>query len=187
GSSLPLANGYPMAYAPPEHRFAVFENFLYDPRQASAIPQNFAPAEHSPAAAVARVAASGGVCVKTYFEPGFGEQRGKLPTPTPELIRDVVAESHKRHLPLLLHANSLSAHRFAVNVGADVAVHGLWEWEQRERAEEAGMPLPVREVIDAEVHLGMGVMPTSRVISGLEDLFAPEFLDDPMLAKVLPP
>src|SRR5262249_39343113 len=33
---------------------------------------------------------------------------------------------------------------------------------------------------------GTGVMPTSRMISGLEDLFAPGLLDDPQLAHVLP-
>ncbi|HKE14498.1 MAG TPA: amidohydrolase family protein [Kofleriaceae bacterium] len=31
------------------------------------------------------------------------------------------------------------------------------------------------------------MMPTSRVIGGLEDLFAPGFLSDPQLARVLPP
>jgi len=186
GAALPLANAYPMAYAPPELRFTLFPNFIYDPRQADAIPREFTAVDHSPAADVARVAASGAICVKTFYERGFGAQEGKLPLPTLEMIRDVVAESHRRHLPLLIHANALRAHRFALDAGADVAVHGIWEWEQPEGARIDGIPADVSAVIDDEVRAGMGVMPTSRVISGLEDLFAPAFLDDPELTNVLP-
>lgn len=63
--------------------------------------------------------------MKAHFESGFGAQRGKLPTPTVDLMRDVLSESHRRHLPLLLHANSLSAHRFAVSVGVDAVLFGI--------------------------------------------------------------
>src|SRR5262249_28211161 len=117
GGGLALANGYPMSFAPSPLRFTVFPNFLYDPRQAASIPSSFSPADHTPAAPVERVAKGGGICVKTYYESGFGEQRGKLPTPTSETLRDVVAESHRRHLPVLLHANGLTAHKAAVNAG----------------------------------------------------------------------
>ena len=34
GDSLPFANGYPMSFAPPERRFKLFPNFIYDPKQA---------------------------------------------------------------------------------------------------------------------------------------------------------
>src|SRR5579859_6147498 len=37
GESLPFANGYPMSFAPPEARFQLFPNFIYDPNQASTI------------------------------------------------------------------------------------------------------------------------------------------------------
>jgi hypothetical protein len=75
GQSLPIANGYPMSFAPPVTRSQVFPNFIYDPKQASSIPSEYKPQEHSPAAAVARVKNSGGICVKTYFEHGFGRDR----------------------------------------------------------------------------------------------------------------
>ena len=119
GGALALANGYPMAYLPSPERFAVFSNFLYDARQAAAIPAQYPAAEHTPEAAVARVAAAGGICVKSFHESGFGAQRGTLPTPSEEMMREAVAASHRRHLPLLLHANSLAAHRFAATVGVD--------------------------------------------------------------------
>lgn len=184
GGGITVANGYPMAYVPPEIRYSVFTNFLYDPGQS--IPPQYPASEHTPAAVVERVAASGARCVKAFYEPGFADQEGKLPVPSLEAMRAVAAEAHKRHLPLLMHANRVSAHRFALDAGADIAVHGIWEWEQPRGTPHDALPASVRSVVEGEIHAGMGVMPTSRVISGLEDLFSPAFLDDPELTKVLP-
>jgi hypothetical protein len=76
GPSLPIANGYPMSSTPPPAtRFKLFPNFLYDPKQASSTPPEYRPGDHTPTAAVARVKNEGGVCVKTYFERGFGRDR----------------------------------------------------------------------------------------------------------------
>jgi imidazolonepropionase-like amidohydrolase len=184
GSALVLANGYPMAYFPSPQRFALFPNFLYDPRQAGSIPSSYRPADHSPEAAVGRVAAAGGICVKSAFEPGFGPQRATLPTPTEPLMRQVLAASHERHLPLLLHANSLTAHRFAAAIPVDAVVHGLWNWEGAQSG--TGLPIEVQRVLEDERKSGIAAMATLRVMGGLADLFSPEFLDDPHLARVLP-
>lgn len=184
GPGVVEANGYPMAYVPPAIRFDVFPNFLYDERQRADIPAKYLPAEHTPAADVARVVASGGVCVKTFYEPGFGEQSGKLPMPTIETLRAVAEETHRRHLPLLIHANSIAAHRTALDAGADVVAHGMWNWGADD--DQTELPRAAREVLDAEARAKMAMMPTARVIAGLGDLFAPELLTDPRLAKVLP-
>ena len=72
GDALILANGYPMSFWPPETRFDLSPNFIYDPKQASSIPPGYKPEYHTVAAAVARVKNSGGICVKTFFERGFG-------------------------------------------------------------------------------------------------------------------
>jgi imidazolonepropionase-like amidohydrolase len=183
GGPLALANGYPMGYLPSPERFARFPNFLYDPRQADSIPAAYPAADHTPEAAVARVAAGGGICVKSAYESGFGAQQGTLPTPTEALMREVVAASHRRHLPLLLHANSLTAHRFATAVHVDAVAHGLWNWEVHA---EHGLPDEIRRVLDDERAAGIATMATLRVIGGLADLFSPEFLDEPHLAQVLP-
>jgi imidazolonepropionase-like amidohydrolase len=188
GNGLALANGYPMSFLPPEARFNSYPNFLYDPRQAKDIPPAYRPDEHTPAAAVDRAAAGGAICIKSYWERGFGPDRGRLPTPTEEQMRDVLAASHRHHLPLLLHANSLAAHRFAVATTVDAVAHGLWNWDEAKTAGDRPPALPdeVRRVLDDERATGLGYMPTSRVIGGLEDLFADRFLDEPALTKVLP-
>ena len=185
GNALVLANGYPMVYMPPATRFDAYPNFLHDPAQQGTIPGKFDPADHSPDAAVGRVAAGGGVCVKAHYEPGFDPAVGKLPVPTVSMMRDVRDASHRRKLPFLLHANSLEAHRFAAEVKADAVVHGLWNWGQEDTT-APDLPARVREVLDAERHAGVAMMPTTRVIGGLADLFVPAFLDDPQLVHVLP-
>jgi len=184
-NALALANGYPMVYLPKDVRFDRYRNFLHDPRQAAAIPDRFRPEDHTPAAAVERVANAGGVCVKAHYESGFGQLRGRLPVPTPDLMRDVRDASHRRGLPLLLHANSLTAHRFAADVPVDAVVHGLWNWGESD-ADRNTLPASVKTVLEAERKSGIGMMPTVRVIGGLADLFTSDFLDDPQLARVLP-
>jgi imidazolonepropionase-like amidohydrolase len=183
GGGLSLANGYPMAYLPPAERFDRYQNFLYDPRQANAIPAKYTADEHSPEADVGRAAAGGAICIKAFYERGFGELANTLPVPTPEMMRTVREVSHRRGLPLLLHANALEAHRFAAETGVDAVVHGMWN-------QGGGVPselsADVRQVLDAEQKARVGMMPTSRVISGLADLFLPAFLDDPHLSQVLP-
>ncbi len=184
GNALALANGYPMVYLPPEMRFDRYPNFLYDPRQSSSIPAKYAADEHSPEAAVQRVAAGRGVCVKAHYETGFDPQVGRLPVPTADQMRAVRDVSHRHKMPLLLHANSLDAHRFAVEVGADAVVHGLWNWGAGLPGNQ--LPDPVREVLDAEVRGAVAYMPTMQVLNGLADLFDPAFLDEPRLRRVLP-
>jgi len=182
--ALALANGYPMAMVPREVGWELFPNFLYDPRQKDAIPARFRPEDHTPAATVARVAADGGICVKTFEERGFGPATN-LPTPTLGMIRDVVRESHARGLPVLMHANSLAAWRFATAAGVDVIAHGMWNWDEEEHPGNA-LPAAIRALLDTVAARRIGFMPTLRVIDGLGAMYDPAFLDDPRLARVLP-
>lgn len=181
GAALVVANGYPMAFLPPETRFDVFPNFLYDPEQAENIPDRFEPRDHRPAAAVARVADSGGICVKTHWETGFGPLSG-LPTPSQAMIEEVIRESRARDLVVTMHANSLDAHRFATRAGVDVIVHGLWNAPRN----PGGLPEDVRTVLDTTIGKRIGYMPTMQVLAGMQLMFEPAFLDDPALAAVLP-
>lgn len=183
--ALALANGYPMAMDPKEKHWDFFPNFLWDPRQRDSIPARFRPQDHTPKATVARVAAEGGICVKTFEERGYGPVRN-LPTPTLEMIREVVRQSHARDLPVLMHANTLAAWRFAVQARVDVIAHGMWNWDQFEHTGEE-LPAPVRALLDTVAARRIGFMPTLRVIDGLGDMYDPAFLDNPRLARVLPP
>ena len=184
GGALALANGYPMAMIGGDAGWAVFPNFLYDARQREKIPARFPPEEHTPKATVARVAADGGICVKTFQETGFGPARN-LPTPPLEMIQEVIRESHARNLPVLMHANAFNAWRVATHAGVDVIVHGMWNWNEFESSRD-GLPAAIRAGLDSVVARRIGFMPTLRVIDGLGDMYDPAFLDDPRLGRVVP-
>lgn len=182
--ALVLANGYPMHYFPPETRFNIFPNFIYDSRQAEQIPAKFKPEDHSPAAAVKRVKDAGGICVKTHFEPGFGPVRGKLPTLTNEMAAEIISASHRENLPVIMHANSYQAHQFATQAGVDIVAHGLWNWGEHDNEEK--IPLPIRQALDEIVAKKIGFMATTQVMAGLRAMFDPAFLNDSNLQATVP-
>jgi imidazolonepropionase-like amidohydrolase len=186
GGGIPIPRGYPMSFAPEDLGFEVFSNFLVDGAGDRTVPQKFRLEEHTPQAVVERAGQRGAVCLKTYYEPGYGRDAGKLPLPTLSAIRQLARAAHKRGLPLIIHANSLEAHRFAVDAGADAVAHGLWRWGTDGPSDESGLPPTVRDVLDSERAAGIAYVPTSRVLDGLGELFDPNFLRAPLLRDVLP-
>jgi len=116
-----------MSFAPPATRFKLFPNFIYDPKQASSIPSEYQPRDHTPAAAVVGVKNSGGICVKTYFERGFGRDRN-LPVISADILAEIRNAPTLAGLVIMMQANSFEAQKFAVDGGVDVIAHGMWNW-----------------------------------------------------------
>lgn len=173
--ALPLWGGYPSHYAPSLVRRMVFPN---------AVEEGEPGDKHSPQAAVTRAQADGARCVKTFFERGFGRDHD-LPVPSAALCGQLVQAAHGAGLPVLLHASSVEAQRFGVAGGADILVHGLWNWQADNAA--PSLPQPAREVLDEIAAKRIGFMPTMQVLGGLRQLFEPGYLDQPELRRVLPP
>ena len=183
GNSLPLANGYPMSFAPLDVRFKPFPNFIYDPKQADRIPAEFKPEDHTPEAAVARVKAAGAICVKTYFERGFADDKN-LPVMGPEVLAQIRKASKDSGLVLMIHANSLEAQKFAADGNVDVIVHGMWHWGDLNK--EIELPDQIKRVLDQIVEEGIGYQPTMQVLYGEMAYFDPAYLTMPALLKVTP-
>jgi imidazolonepropionase-like amidohydrolase len=183
GGSLPIANGYPMSFGPAAARFKVFPNFLYDPQQADHIPPEYKPEEHTPAADVARVTSAGGVCVKTYFERGFGADRN-LPVVTPDLFAQIRKAASENNLVLMIHANSFEAQRFAVDGSVDVIAHGMWNWGELNKRQV--LPDEIKKLLDQIVTKHIGYQPTIQVLYGEMAYFDPEYLKMKAVAKVAP-
>jgi imidazolonepropionase-like amidohydrolase len=183
GQSLPFANGYPMAFAPPGTRFRLFPNFIYDPNQASNIPSEYKPQDHTPAADVASVKSSGGVCVKAYFERGFGAARD-LPVITPDIAADLRKASTQAGLVLMMHANSFEAQKFAVDGNVDVIAHGMWNWGSFEQ--QSKLPAEIKAVLDRIVEKKIGYQATIQVIGGMQAYFDPEYLNTNAVRSVIP-
>jgi hypothetical protein len=55
------------------------------------------PTAHTPRAAVERILKGGGICVKTFFERGFGRDRN-LQVPSADLMKEIVAAAGAAHV-----------------------------------------------------------------------------------------
>jgi imidazolonepropionase-like amidohydrolase len=184
GGALSVPNGYPSSFAPAEDRFALFPNTLYDPIHPEAFPAQQDPKAHSPQAAVERIRNGAGICVKTFYERGYGRDRN-LPVPSAEIMRDVVAEARSAHLPVLLHANSFEAQTFGVDTGVSILAHGMWDWGTYNSADT--LPPQIKALLDRIVERSIGYQPTLQVIGGLQLLYDSAYLDRPAVKHVIPP
>ena len=183
GQSIPFANGYPMSFMPPATRFKLFPNFIYDPKQAPSIPSEFKPEDHTPAADVARVKNSGGICVKTYFEHGFGKDQ-HLPAMSPDDLTVIRRATTQDGLVLMMHANSFEAQKFGVEGNVDVLAHGMWHWGDLDSKTE--LPVEIKTLLDQIAAKKIGYQPTIQVLYGELAYFDPEYLKMKAIPKVVP-
>ena len=178
-----LIDGYPMNYAPKPARYSAWPYMLIEQQATAALPPGIKASEHSPQAVVARMKADGAICVKTFFERGFGGVHD-LPVPKPETIRALVEAAHAAGLPVFLHANSDEAQTFGLDTGVGVLAHGLWNVKDMPSSD--GITPQMKTILDRVIAAKVGWQPTIQVLYGLQDLFDPRILSDPMLARVLP-
>jgi hypothetical protein len=68
-----LMDGYPSNYLPKESRYTAMPYWLVEARTpGSTLPPGVTASEHTPQAVVTRMKGDGAICVKTFFERGFG-------------------------------------------------------------------------------------------------------------------
>jgi imidazolonepropionase-like amidohydrolase len=183
GGGLPVPNGYPSSFLPPAYRLSAFPNTLFDPVHPEDFPDSLDRNEHSPQALVARVRGQGGICIKTYFERGFAQDRN-LPVPSLPLIQNVILAAGEAGLPVLLHANSFEAQTFGVDAGVSIFAHGMWNWGALNDAQS--LPPQIRALLDRIVARSIGYQPTLQVSRGLQLLFDPTYLDRRDVRRVIP-
>ncbi len=178
-----LIDSYPMNYMPKPVRYQCMPYMIVEPGADARLPPGVDAAAHSPQAAVAHLKSDGAICVKTFFERGFGGVH-ELPVPRLETIRALVIAAHAAGLPVLMHANSAEAQSFGLDAGVDILAHGLWNWNDPSSTIE--VTPAVRAVLDRVVETKIGWQATIQVLYGVRDLFSTSFLSDPALARVLP-
>src|SRR3984885_5208642 len=177
-----LMDGYPMNYAPKPQRYQGSPYMLIEP--GTQAPDGIDPAMHTPQAVVSRMKSDGAICVKTFFERGFGGVRN-LPVPKLETIRALVEAAHAAGIPVLMHANSDEAQRFGLDAGVDIMAHGLWNLYQEHSTTSEVTP-GVKKILDDELTRNVGGQPTMKALYGLRDVIGASFLSDPRLPRVLP-
>jgi imidazolonepropionase-like amidohydrolase len=177
-----LMDGYSMNYAPQPQRYQGWPYMIIEP--GTQAPDGIDPVMHTPQAVVSRIKSDGAICVKTFFERGFGGVRN-LPVPKLETIREVVKAAHSAGIPVLLHANSDEAQRFGLDAGVDIMAHGLWNLYQEHSTTSVVTP-GMKKILDEELARNVGLQPTMQVLYGLRDVIGTSFLSDPRLTRVLP-
>jgi imidazolonepropionase-like amidohydrolase len=174
----PVAKGYGF------YGFDEASYFLYLPEQAKSLPAAVKKADHTPKAVVDRMAADGAICVKTYFERGYGAAHN-LPVPKLEMIRELVAAAHAKGLPVFMHATDKEAQQFAVDAGVDVIAHAMFKGHEFTTAD--ALADDVQGILRTVVSRGMGYQPTLRVFGALSDQLDDKFFADPLLENAYAP
>lgn len=183
GSAARILGGYAALRVPKDAKAANAANLIYEPAQAKDWPAYLDPRDYTPVRAVDRVVAAGGVCLKTFVEPGFGGVF-HWPVPSADTLAALRTETRKRGLVFIVHANAVEAWRAAIDAHADVIAHGLWHWPGDRMG--TAPPREAQDVIQAAARAGIHVQPTLQVVYGENSVFDRSLLDDPRLAEALP-
>jgi imidazolonepropionase-like amidohydrolase len=181
--ATPIPGGYPRSYASKADQARQFPYMIVQRGEETSAPEGVDPATHTPEAVIKRMKADGAVCVKTFYERGFGEV-DELPVPRLDTILALVKAAHAAHMPVFIHANGTDAQEFAVQAGADIIAHGLWHWNREQQATE--LTTRAKTILDDVVRANMGWQPTMQVLYGERDLFDPGYLSDARLTRVVP-
>jgi len=178
-----VIDGYPMNWTPKPQRYQLWPYLIVQPTDVKSVPEGMDPAAHTPDAVVKRMRADGAICVKSFFERGFGNVN-QLPVPTPETIDALIRAAHKEHMPVFLHANSSEAQAFAARAGVDAIVHGMWHWTGEDKETSTITP-SIQQTLDTIVKRNIGWQPTLQVLYGELDSLDPAYLSNPLLAHVV--
>ncbi|HTF95136.1 MAG TPA: amidohydrolase family protein [Cellvibrio sp.] len=179
-SPAPIPKGYPIAQIPDEKLIEIdAARFLLHDRHSHPDTPFTDAAAHTPARLVAAIEQDGARCVKIFYEKGFGGQRN-LPVPGEAIIRELVAEAHKRKLPVFLHGNSQESYEYALATGVDMVVHGLWNAPSTTPLTE--ISAMAQRLIDAKI----AVQPSVQVLYGEQELLNPDFFEQPAIREFMP-
>lgn len=178
GGGITVENGYPMSTLSKREQNEWTKNTYQKKLKA-----NISPKHRTPAASVKSAISNGAVCIKTYYESGFGVDRN-LPLPNIENINELSEVAHKNKLPVFIHANSLIAQQFAIETNIDNFAHGMWNWGELDG--EKGLPAPVKTILSEVISRNIGYQPTVQVPIGLSALADDSYFNDKNILKVMP-
>ncbi|MCG8416013.1 MAG: amidohydrolase family protein [Pseudomonadales bacterium] len=124
------------------------------------------------ASIVREIANSGAICLKLYFEDGYGNANN-WPFLADETLSTLVEQAHDNGLMVVAHANALDMYEKALSYSIDVLAHGVWNWGEFNRSSD--IPDTVASILDEIANRNIGVMPTLRIIAGIGELAIPSF------------
>ncbi len=179
-SPVIIPKGYPVANMPDvvQQSPDLIRHYLHDKHSHSTTSITDAD-QHSPAELVAAGKKEGAKCIKVFYEKGFGRNKN-LPTPSEEIVRELVVQAHQHQLPVFLHANSYESYKFGLASGVDMMVHGLWN------ADPTINQTDLTDIAKKLIKSGIAVQPTVQVIYGEQEIFNPDFFKQADLQHEIP-
>ena len=181
--AAPLSNGYPTMHMDRRVIASAFPYRIYQDADAARA-DGAAPAMHTPEVVVQRMHDDGAICVKLFFEDGWG-LRNDWPMLSQSQLKRVIDAAKQSGLKVMAHANAIDMQQQAVAAGVDVLAHGLWNWNQYK--DSTGVPDGIREHLDNIRSGGVAYQPTLRLMHGMQEMFTPSAMYNPALKKAVPP
>ncbi|MEP0177773.1 MAG: amidohydrolase family protein [Paraglaciecola sp.] len=177
-TAMSILNGYPIVYsgeAASQLSSPMASYLLYDKNQSDEYPADYPVKEHLPEHLVKKAKKEGAICIKTFYEKGFGVKKN-LPVPDLDLIRELKLYASQENMPLFLHANSTDAYQFASQTNVSVLAHGLWHSNGND----------IKPLIKDIAHQDISVQLTLTVVEGELDLFDHSFFSSEEAHSAIP-
>ena len=181
--SIRVLDGYGTAGLSAEQVMSWGGHLLFDHHHGFEAPEGINPENHTPEKLVKDIKDDGAICVKLFFEDGFGEaSHWKILNNT--LVQEIRTEAKKHGLIVVGHANAIDMHTLALENKVDVIAHGLWNWNQLEG--QPGLPEEIEALINQVVADDRVFQPTFNVMEGLAGVLTDKVFNDPAYNKVVP-
>jgi len=143
---------------------------------------------HSPKAIVSNIVGKQqGIGAKIVYEDesmGFSQS---WELPSLDLMRDLIEQTQKEGIPVLMHAPSYDGQKFGLKAGIDIFAHPMWSWYMNpNQFLDTVFTEAHQDVLKEIAHKKIGNQLTFRAIYGEIDLLEENFNTDPALVDVYP-
>ncbi len=171
---------------PQQQRYAL--PFLYDHyNKHIIIPDSIPLVQHTAAHLISEIAKKENICVKTLYEDASSGLQKIWELPSKEIMTELVDEAHKEGLPVIVHAPSYQGQKFALETGADIIAHAMWNWtSDPDKYLNTELPASHAVLLKKIANKKIGYQPTFRTILGEVDILDDTLKNDPVLASVYP-
>lgn len=185
GKTVRYFDGYGHNFFPkPETYTEYFSNWIYDNHQVEKIPKDIDLSEHSINAALNTVCKHNGIAVKTFYEDGFSGTIKNLDLPSDTLISHLVNSSHKRKLPVVLHATSVNGYKVAIKNNIDILAHGVWHYKNNDFTSH--IPNEILDSLFSQIReKNIYVMPTNRVVMSEKNILDWDLINDTIVINLI--
>lgn len=143
---------------------------------------------HSPEAIVSTILEEQqGIGVKIVYEDESSGFPQSWELPSLSLMRDLVEQSRKEGIPVVMHAPSFEGQKFGLESGIDIFAHPMWNWYINPyQFLDTIFTGEHQDVLKEIATKKIGTQLTFRAIYGEVDLLEGNFISDPSLADVYP-